>query len=113
MDKIISKIASLGIPGLVLVMAIGASGYAGGAAIVVALASLGPGGIIGGIATLGVLGLISQAISEWGIDAIFSGVVKELYKKGETKESIIMKIEKYPISKSLKLKLKDKLSKLN
>ena len=48
MDKLVSKIAALGIPGLVLVTAIGATGLAGGAAITTALAALGPGGILGG-----------------------------------------------------------------
>ena len=41
MDKLVSKIAALGIPGLVLVTAIGATGLAGGAAITTALAALG------------------------------------------------------------------------
>lgn len=106
MEKIVSKIAAIGVPGLVLVVAIGASGLAGGAAIVTALAALGPGGIIGGIATLGIIGLISDALAEYGISAVFKAVVKELYKKGETKETIINKIEKYPITKSLKNDLK-------
>ena len=51
MDKIVSKVAALGVPGLVLVIAINATGLAGGAAITTALAALGPGGMKGGIAT--------------------------------------------------------------
>lgn len=39
MDKIVSKIAALGVPGLVLTVAIGATGLAGGAAITTALAA--------------------------------------------------------------------------
>lgn len=111
MEKIVSKIAALGVPGLVLVVAINASGFVGGAAIVTALSALGPGGIIGGIVTLGLIGLIAQALTEFGMDAIFSAVVKELIKKGETKESILNKIEKYPVSKSLKRKLREQVSK--
>ena len=112
MDKIISKIAALGVPGLILVVAVAASGFSGAAAITVALAALGPGGIIGGIATLGVCGLLVQGLTEFGFDAIFTGVVKELMKKGETKASILQKIEKYPVSKSLKRKLKEELDKM-
>lgn len=41
MDKIFSKVAALGVPGLVLVIAISATGLAGGAAITTALAALG------------------------------------------------------------------------
>lgn len=111
MEKIVSKIAALGVPGLVLVVAINASGFVGGAAIVTALSALGPGGIIGGIVTLGLISLIAQALTEFGMDAIFSAVVKELIKKGETKESILNKIEKYPVSKSLKRKLREQVNK--
>lgn len=111
MERIVSKIAALGVPGLVLVVAINASGYVGGAAIVTALSALGPGGIIGGIVTLGLISLIAQALTEFGMDAIFSAVVKELIKKGETKESILNKIEKYPVSKSLKRKLREQVNK--
>ena len=112
MDKIVAKIAALGVPGLVLVIAISATGLAGGASITAALAALGPGGMIGGIATLGVLGLISEGIAKYGMDAIFSAVVIELYKRGETKESILNKIQKYPISKDLKRRLRESLEKV-
>ena len=92
--------------------AIGATGLAGGAAITTALAALGPGGILGGIATLGIIGLISEGIAQYGVDAIFSAVIKELYRKGETKEEILRKIKKYPISKELKRKLKENIEKV-
>lgn len=113
MDKIVSKIAALGVPGLVLMIAISATGLAGGAALTAALAALGPGGMIGGIATLGAIGLISEAIAEYGFDAIFSAVVKELYKRGESKESLLEKINKYPVSKNLKIKLKENINKID
>ncbi len=112
MDKIIAKIASLGVPGLVLLIAINATGYAGAAAITAALSSIGPGGMIGGIATLCVAVVIVDAISKFGFDVIYSGVIKELYKRGETKETILKKIEGYPISSDLKRKLKEVLDKL-
>ena len=100
MDKIVSKIAAL-------TVAIGATGLAGGAAITTALAAIGPGGMIGGLVTLGVIGLISEGISKYGVDAIFSAVVKELYRRGETKEKLKQKIKRYPISKDLKRKLNE------
>ena len=113
MDKIISKIAALGVPGLFLITAIGGTGLVGGAAITTALAALGPGGIIGGIITLGVIGLVAEAITEYGFDKIFIGVVKELYKRGETKDSILNKIERYPVSKGLKRELRESLEKVS
>jgi len=48
MDKIVSKIAALGVPGLVLLVAISATGLYGAAAITTALAALGPFGMVGG-----------------------------------------------------------------
>lgn len=109
MDKIVQKVAALGVPGLVLVVAISATGLVGAAAITAALAALGPGGIIGGIVTLGVIGLISEGIAKYGFEAIFEAVVKELYARGETKESDLKKIDKYPVSKDLKRKLTESI----
>ena len=109
LEKIVSKIAALGVPGLVFVVAVGATGLSGAAAITAALAALGPGGIVGGIAFLGVAGVIAAGITEYGTEAILKGVIQQLYLRGESKESIKAKIEKYPISKSLKYKLFEKL----
>ena len=89
------SVAALGIPGLILVVAMGATGYVGAAALTTALASLGPGGMIGGIAILGVVALISKGISQYGFQAIFIGVVSKLKERGETTDSIFIKIEKY------------------
>ncbi|MBD5234201.1 MAG: hypothetical protein HDS65_08505 [Bacteroidales bacterium] len=110
MDKIVHKVAALGVPGLILTVAIAATGLTGAAAITAALAALGPGGMIGGIVTLGVAGVIAHGISEYGFDAIFKAVMKELYKKGESKSSLIAKVQRYPISKSLKLKVIDEIN---
>lgn len=112
MEKIISKIAALGVPGLILVVAMSASGFTGAVALTVALSSIGPGGMIGGIVVLGIVGLVAQALTEYGFELIFSGVVKELYEKGETKESILKKIGEYPVSNSLKRKLREELDKM-
>ena len=113
MDKVISKIAALGVPGLILVVAMGATGYAGAAALTTALAALGPGGMIGGVCLLGFVGIVSDAIAKYGFDAIFVAVIKELYKKGESRESILRKINAYPISKDLKRKLRETIEKLD
>lgn len=107
MEKLVSKLAALGVPGLVLLIAVSTSGLAGGAAIVAALSALGPGGIIGGIVILGLIGLIAHGLTEYGVEKISCALIKELLKKGETKESILEKIAKYPISKSLKRHLKE------
>ena len=91
-DKVAKKIAGLGIPGLVLLVAISSSGLAGGAAIVAALAVLGgPLGMLGGIGALGVLVFIAAALSKFGLKEIFKRVLKNLKKQGKTKEEILQK----------------------
>jgi len=112
-DEIIKKITALGVPGLMLLIAVNATGLAGAAAITAALSALGPGGMIGGIVTLGVAGLISEAIAQYGFDAIYSAVIKDLYAKGETIESIKEKISHYPVTRRLKRKLLDELDKFH
>lgn len=111
MDKLISRLIGLGVPALVLVIVMGTTGLTGAAAITAGLAALGPFGIIGGITTLGIITLLSQGLAEYGFDAIFTALVKEFYKRGETKNSIYEKVNKYPVSKSLKRKLKEELEK--
>ena len=104
MDKIVEKIVSIGVPGIMLMVAISMTGLYGAAAITAALAMLGPGGMIGGVVTLLVAGAIASAISEYGFDALFRAVIKKMYRNGETKESIKAKIERGPWSKKLKTK---------
>ena len=110
MDKIIDKIAALGVPGLILLVAMAISGWAGAAAITTGLALLGgPFGMLGGVAVLGLLGLISQGLSEYGIENLFQGVVIQLREQGKSKDDIRNEISKYPISKELRLKIEDYL----
>jgi len=69
-------------------------GFAGAAVITAALAILGgPFGMLGGIGFLLVLGLMSPWLAKYG---------REMYFKGKDNR----KIESYPISNSLKKKIK-------
>ena len=63
--------------------------------------------MLGGIALLGLLVLISQALTEYGLEMIFQRVIRGLKAKGLTKEEILKKIDGYPISIELKLKLRE------
>ena len=113
MDKVVSKLVALGVPGLVLLVAIALSGVAGGAAIVAALAFLGgPFGMLGGIAMLGLLTLVSDSIAKYGLDQIFRNVVDGLEEKGTSRRQIRKKIDSYPISKGLKRTLHEHLDQL-
>ena len=108
LDRVVSWLVGLGVPGLVLLIAISIGGLTGGAAIVAALATLGgPFGMIGGIALLGLLVLVSRAIAKYGVDEIFVRVVSGLIQKGVRKEDIIAAVEYYPVSADLKRKLKE------
>ena len=108
MDKVVGVIASLGVPGLVLLVAMAVTGWAGAAAITAGLASLGgPFGMLGGIAMLGVFLLIARAITKFGFESVFKAVLTKLKEDGMTNDEIIQKIENYPISNDLKLKLKE------
>ena len=101
---------ALGVSGLVLVIVMATTGLAGGAAIVAALATLGGplGGMMVGLAVLGLLVLISNAIAEYGVNVIANRVIQGLLEKGMSKEEIIKKIDSYWfLSSSLKRKMKD------
>ena len=104
MDKIVNKIAGVGVPGLMLMVAISMTGLSGAAAITAALALLGPGGMIGGIMTLLASGMVASAIAEYGFDTLFSAVIRKMVQKGQSKSEIIKKIEKGPWSSKLKAK---------
>jgi hypothetical protein len=111
-DKVIKTIAGLGVPGLVLLVAMAVSGWAGAAALTTALAALGgPLGMLGGIALLGVLALLSWAIAEYGFEKIAVAVIKELRRKGRKRADVLKEIESYPISRGMKLKILDAVKK--
>lgn len=110
LDKIVSKLAGIGVPALVLIVAMSVSGFAGAAAFTTALAALGgPLGMFGGAVLLGILVLLSKAMAEYGFEAIFSAVIRELIKQGKTQEELVSTVDGYPISKDLKLKIVDEI----
>jgi hypothetical protein len=89
------------------------TGWAGAAAITAALAALGrPVGMLGGIFVLGILGLISKGLTDYGFEAVFKATVEELRRKGKSRSDIEREIESYPIYRDLKLKIRDHLQRL-
>lgn len=89
-NQLISSIAGLGIPGLVLLVVMSSTGFAGAAALTSALAAMGgPMGMLGGIAVLGVLSMMAKGLAAYGLDAIFYAVVDELEKRGIRGEDIV------------------------
>ncbi len=107
-DRTVEIITGLGVPGLVLLVAMSVSGWAGAAAITTALATIGgPLGMLGGITLLGGLVLIASAISRFGFWEIFKRVLENLKEQGKTNEEILHEIDGYPIANELKQKLRD------
>ena len=107
LDKIAEVIAGFGVPGLVLVMFITTSSWSGAAAITSSLAALGPFGMLGGIAAMGVLSFISRALTKYGFEKVFSALLIKLKEDGRTSEDIRSEINVYPISDELKRKLEE------
>lgn len=108
MDEVVRKLAGVGLPAVILLITMATTGLAGAAAITAALAMLGPGGMIGGIVLLGIIGLASDALAKYGLEALLLGIYKERASKGE--KNLVKEINKLPISKELKLVLKDAIS---
>ncbi|MCS6782342.1 MAG: hypothetical protein RMI89_01565 [Gloeomargarita sp. SKYBB_i_bin120] len=78
-----------------------------------ALAVLGgPLGMISGIGILGLLGLITKGLADYGFERLSQSTVEALRKQGKSKEEIAREIDSYPISYKLKLKIKDYLQQL-
>lgn len=113
-DELTARISQLGIPALVLVVAVQISGVVGAAAVVEGLAWLGgPLGLIGGLGILGLLVVISKGIGRYGFKAVFEGVLKNLYKKGHTREEILKKVDGYKITRRMKNSLRKYIEELS
>jgi hypothetical protein len=107
MDEAVRKIAALGLPGVILLIAMATTGFTGAAAITAALAMLRPGGMIGGIMFLGVISIAADALSKFGLEALLVGVYTDRHNKGETKEALCNEINGLFISEDLKRRLRE------
>ena len=86
-----------------------ATGLTGAAAITTALAMLGPGGMLGGIAFLGVIGLASDSLSKYGLAEILKAVYSQRIKNGEDNTNLASEINRLWITNDLKRELKEVL----
>lgn len=106
MDEIVKKISSLGLPGVILVITMAASGGVGGSyALVGAIATLGgPFGIVGGLSVLGLMTILGDKLAEYGIESVLASIYAER-SKTEPVEALLKEIRNLPISADIKLKL--------
>ena len=104
MDKVVQKLAALGVPGLVVLAVAATTGLFGGAAMLAALAAMGgPFGIVGGFAAIALLALAVDAVAQWGFEALAKAVVAQIIKSGTSREKIRSTIEGYwMLSKGLR-----------
>jgi hypothetical protein len=106
MDEVVKKVAALGLPGVILVITMAATGFTGAAAITTALATLGgPVGMLGGIAFLGITGLVADALAKFGIDTLLTEVYRQR-SYSESRQNLLREINGLPISEDLKIKLR-------
>lgn len=107
MDKIVQKLAALGIPGLVVLGIAATTGLAGGAAILVALSTMGgPFGLLGGIAAVALLALTIDAVASYGFETIAVALVNQLVANGTSRDEIRRSVRGYwMLSDSLKKKI--------
>lgn len=112
LDEIVSKLAAIGVPSLILLLTMTTTGLAGAAAMTASLALLGPGGMLGGVVTLLAGGVFAEVLAKFGIETVTSLVIAKMYQNGKTQEEIEMEIRKFPLSNNLKIKLIDKFKEL-
>ncbi|BAY50330.1 hypothetical protein SAMD00079811_79590 (plasmid) [Scytonema sp. HK-05] len=109
MDEIVKKLAGLGLPGVILVVLTATAGGSSAAVAAALTAWGGPFGIVGGIALLGLIGVVTDAIAGYGLEAILKAIYTER-SKTEAVRFLLKEIQDLPISDELKLKLKNHLS---
>ncbi|MEH2052806.1 hypothetical protein [Nostoc sp.] len=109
MDEIVKKLAGLGLPGVILVILAVTSGGSSAAVAATLTALGGPFGILGGIALLGLITVVGDAVAGSGLEAIVKAIYKER-SKTEYVQFLLQEIKGLPITEELKLKLKNELS---
>ncbi|MBD2448704.1 hypothetical protein H6G76_16400 [Nostoc sp. FACHB-152] len=109
MDELVKKIAGLGLPGILFVIATATSGGSV-AAVVAMLSSLGgPLGLLGGLGLLGLVGILAEYITAFGIENVLKLIYTER-SKTESVRFLLKEIKELPITDELKLKLKHHIS---
>ena len=111
MDYFFSTLVGAGIPAAVLKLALDATGLKGAARYTTALAAIGPGGIRGGLCTLGITMIASLFGSKSVMENIMLAVISERQREGASPEKLLDLIDKYPVSSALKARLRESVIK--
>ena len=106
MDELIKKLMTLGVPGLLLWLAMMASGKTGDAGIWTGLANIGViYGPRGGLLVLLMVGLVTNAVSKVAVDGLLVSFYQRR-RESQPSEKLVGEIDRLPISQDLKIKLK-------
>lgn len=70
---------------------------------------MGPAGMLGGIALLGIIGLATETLSKYGLEAVLIEIYRQRLQNGNSKSSLGREIRNLPISTELKRTLKEEL----
>ena len=108
MNEIVKQLASLGLPGSILLILGVASAGSNATIVAVLTAAGGPFGIVGGIGLLGLTKVVADLIADYGIEAILKAVYSER-SKYETLRSLLYEIQDLPICQEIKIKLQNHL----
>ncbi|UXE58910.1 MAG: hypothetical protein KA717_23270 [Woronichinia naegeliana WA131] len=106
LDEIVQKLASLGLPGIVFIIAVSASSATAYPAIYALFGLGGPLGLVGGLGVLGISTIIGDIVTGYGIEALLKAVYLKR-RETETQEYLIKEVDGLPISQVLKLNLKN------
>ena len=108
MNSLASLVAAEGVPAAVFAAALRRAGKScrGAARFTKALASIGPGGMAGGLVTLAAVQAASYFITYKAFELTFTVLVRQKVRNGIPVEHIAESIDRYPLSSYLKEKLK-------
>jgi hypothetical protein len=113
MDEVARTIASLGLPGIMLAVALsiaGGMGLVGAAAITTALAMLGgPFGMMGGIGVLLAATAVGNAVSRYGIEEVLVAAYLERLRQGESLGSLCAEIGTLWISYEMQVNIRRRI----
>ena len=88
------KIAALGTPGIVFLVAMSSTGFAGAAAVTSALALLGgPAGIYGGIAILPIIAIAADYLAKYGLEFLLAKIYQKKVEQDEIWKNICMELD--------------------
>ena len=112
LNDFVRKVAALGTPGIVFLVAMSSTGFAGAAAVTSALALLGgPAGMYGGIAVLPIIAIAADYLTKYGLEFLIAKIYQNrIGQDGQTVEAVVREITELRfLSESSKTKVIERI----